>query len=49
MLRLKMVAVELSIFILKIKINLSSYLKDKYNQSKIKYSKKEKLIKKSTH
>jgi hypothetical protein len=35
-----MVVVELFMFILKIKINLSSQLKNEYNQTKIKYLKK---------
>ena len=41
-----MVAVELFIFILKIKINLSSHLRNEYNQAKIKYLKKRKIDKK---
>ena len=41
-----MVVVELFISILKIKINLSSHLKNEYNQAKIKYFKKRKIDKK---
>jgi len=40
-----MEAVELFIFILKIKINLSSHLRNEYNQAKIKYFKKRKIDK----
>jgi len=42
MLRLKMVVVEPFISILKIKINLSSHLRNEYNQAKIEYFKKKK-------
>ena len=41
-----MVVVELFISILKIKINLSSHLRNEYNQAKIKYFKKRKIDKK---
>ena len=41
-----MVAVELFIFTLKIKINLSSHLSNEYNQVEIKYFKKRKIDKK---
>ena len=41
-----MVVVEPFIFILKIKINLSSHLRNEYNQAKIKYFKKRKIDKK---
>jgi len=37
-----MVVVELFISTLKIKINLSSHLRNEYNQTKIKYIKKKK-------
>jgi len=40
-----MEAVELFISILKIKINLSSHLRNEYNQAKIKYFKKRKIDK----
>ena len=40
-----MVVAELFIFILKIKINLSSHLRNEYNQAKIKYFKKRKIDK----
>ena len=41
-----MVAAELFIFTLKIKINLSSHLSNEYNQVEIKYFKKRKIDKK---